>query len=74
MIMEKKSKVCVNGLAAEITETTKYKPPTTQVTARSQKVSPDKKAGKIVMEEEKKESGSSEHQRKKRQIENHIEK
>ena len=74
MIMEKKSKVSVSGLAAEITETTKYKPPRTQATARSNIVSPNTKGGNIDKEEEKKEPDSNEHHRKKRQIENHLEK
>ena len=43
MVMKKKNKVICAGLEAEITETTKYKPPTAQVTARSNIVSPNAK-------------------------------
>ena len=77
MIMEKKSKVCVTGLEAEIVETTKYKPPTAQVTARSNIVSPNaNKKAKACEEELKKnlESDSNEKYRKKRRIENQLEK
>ena len=78
MVMEKKSKVSVTGLEAEIIETTKYKPPTTQITARSNIVSPNtgSKKGKAIEEELKKdqESDVNELYRKKRRIENQLEK
>ena len=52
MVMEKKTKVTVNGLEAEIIETTKFKPPTNQVTARMNIVSPTKEKDVGVNQEE----------------------